>query len=179
MQFGEFFVSRFTLVLLEKLHTRASDYIKDTHLIEREPDKTSLLRQGLEDLLTNPPDGIRYKLEPAGGVKLKSSLHQANVPLIHQVKEIQTSVLILLGHGYHEAKIRLYHTLKGSVITGLDTDSELGLLFRSNHLQLAKITEVIIDGLSPGHHRGHYFQLSHRFNLFSLIHTSTRGFSFT
>ena len=74
------------------------DLAQCTALVERESHDAALLSDGLEDALTDPPDGIGNEFESTRLVKFLSSLHQSDVALVDQVGKRQTLVLVLLGH---------------------------------------------------------------------------------
>ena len=61
-----------------------------------------LLGYSLKNALANPPYRILDKLKAASFVKPLNSFYQTNIPLINEVCESKTSMLISLRNGHYE-----------------------------------------------------------------------------
>ena len=72
-------------MLLFELVEYFVDLVDRANLIEGQPDDTALLGDGLQDALTNPPDGVGDKLETSRLVELLGSLDEPHVTLVDEV----------------------------------------------------------------------------------------------
>ena len=64
-------------------------------LIQRQTHNTTLLGDGLQDALANPPNGIGDEFKSARFVEFLSSFYQSDVTLVNQVCQCQTLMLVL------------------------------------------------------------------------------------
>ena len=79
--------------------------------VHRNTDGARLVRDRTRDRLTDPPCRIGGEFIAAAIFKLIHRFHQANVPLLNEVKELQTTVGVFLGDRNHETQVRLDHFL--------------------------------------------------------------------
>src|SRR5664280_1607024 len=73
--------------------------------LDRKPNSTRLIGDGAGDGLAYPPGGIGGKSEALMHVILLDRLHQAEIALLDQIEESDTSAHITLGNAYHKARI--------------------------------------------------------------------------
>ena len=69
-------------MLLLELVDLMINLVQRTNLIQRKTHNTTLLCNGLENALTNPPYSVRYKLESTSLIKLLSGLDQSDITFI-------------------------------------------------------------------------------------------------
>src|SRR5574344_2037523 len=81
----QFFRRWFPLVFLFKLISLMGHSAQRTLLIEWHSDQSALFCNGLQDTLSDPPNGIRYKLKASCLVKFFSSLDESYIALVDEV----------------------------------------------------------------------------------------------
>jgi len=67
--------------------------------VHRKADSARLVGNGAADGLANPPRGIGGELVAPAILELVHRLHQADVALLDQIKELQAAVAVFLGDG--------------------------------------------------------------------------------
>ena len=90
--FGKFFGTWFALEFLFKLAERLVDFVERANFVQRQSHNTALLGQGLEDALTNPPNGIRNELETTGFVKTLCGFDKAQVAFVDKVRQAKSLI---------------------------------------------------------------------------------------
>ena len=88
--------------------------------MNRDANRFALLGNRPRDRLANPPACIGAEFEAAVIIELVHCPHQANVALLDEVKERQTSIDVFLGDANHQAQIRLHHSPLGLLETFLN-----------------------------------------------------------
>ena len=158
-------------MLLLKAVDGLVDLAESATLVQRQTHDTTLLGNGLQDALANPPDGVGNELEATGLVELLGCLDQADVTLVNKVGQRQALMLILLGHTDHEAQVGLNEPLLGSLPFGPSTAHGLGqfnLFIDGNQRRTAYFHKVFIQCLTRAVGDALlYLQLSH--NCISII----------
>src|SRR5215210_4485922 len=110
-----------------------------------------LVRNGPRDRLPDPPRGIRGELVAAPVLELLDRLHQADVPFLDQVEELQAAVRVLLRDGDHEPEVGYDQLLLGALADGLaladlvDRGRDLGVRDVVALLELAQRAAVLLD----------------------------------
>ena len=120
-------------------------------LVQREAHDTALLCNGLQNALTNPPNGIRDELEASRLVKLLSSLHQSDIAFVNKVGKRQTLMLVLLGYGNDESKVGCYQTLLRTLpLTASLTDGlcQFDLLLNGYKGLTTNLDEILVKCLT-------------------------------
>lgn len=84
--------------------------------VERYPHDPRLLGQRLKDRLADPPDRIGDEVDPLALVELVGRADEPEVPLVDQVGEGDTLVLVLLGDGDDEAEVAADEGVEGVLI---------------------------------------------------------------
>ena len=149
-------------VLLLKLVQYALYLVHATHLVERQTHYATLLCDGLQNALSDPPYGVRDELEAACLVELLGSFQQSDVALVDEVGQRETLVLILLCNGDNKTQIRLCQLLKSLAVAVLYAVGELHFLFCGNQLFVANLLKILIErGVLSICNRFGYFKLSH------------------
>ena len=88
-------------------------------LIERNSNRSRLLRQGLEYGLADPPDGVRNEFDALVRVELLDRLPpQPLVADAHELCESQATALVLLHIRDNEPEIRRYESFSGFFVPG-------------------------------------------------------------
>ena len=169
-------VGRLALVLLLELGEGLVNLVQGTHLVQRKPDDAALLGKGLEDALANPPHGVGNEFEATGLVELLGGLDQAQVALVDEVREAESLVLVLLGHGNHKAQIGAGKLLQGGLVSFTDTLGQFHFLFRRHQLFPADFLEVLVQGgaFTVGDRLGN-LQLSHSISCMLLAEAKVEG----
>ncbi len=73
--------------------------------MDRDTDRASLVRDGAGDGLTDPPRRVGRELVATAVLELVDGLHQADVALLDQIQELQTTVRVLLRDRNDETQI--------------------------------------------------------------------------
>ncbi len=76
-------------------------------------DGARLIGNAARDRLADPPGRISAELIAAAILELVHRLHQANIPFLDEIKELQAAVSVFLGDGDDEAQIGLHHFFLG------------------------------------------------------------------
>ena len=117
---GQFFDVRLTLVDLRELCARLADLRNRTNSVQRQSHNTALFGQRLQDRLTDPPNGVRDELETTRFIETLCRLDQAVVSFVDEVSQRKPLPLLLLGNGYHEAKVCSGQTVQCILVSLLD-----------------------------------------------------------
>ena len=155
-EFGQLFMRGFALVSLDEFSPGLIDAVDDAHLVERKTHHPSLLGDALQNLLPNPPDGVRNELETPGRVETPCGLHQTEVALVDQVTEVEPAVPVLLGNAYHEPQVRFHKPVVGLLVSVLYPYCQFRLLFGGDPREVPDVTQVTVNGHCPGSHGLHY-----------------------
>ena len=136
---------RRALVLLFEARERLVDLVERAHLVQRQAHDARLLGKGLQNRLPDPPHRVGDELESARFVELLGGLDQAEVAFIDQVREAQSLVLVLLGHGNHEPEVRFRKFFEGFLVAFLDPLGEFHLLLHRDELLLADLLQILVQ----------------------------------
>src|SRR5581483_4203924 len=104
---GDLFRGRFAAQLLHQLTGGANELVDGLDHVDRDTNGACLVRNGASNGLADPPRGVGRELVPATVFKFVHGLHEADVALLDQVQELQATVGVLLGDGYHQAQVGL------------------------------------------------------------------------
>ena len=136
------------------LHQRAAgagQLVDRLDHVHRDADRPRLVGDGAGDRLPDPPGGIGRELVAAAVLELLHRLHQADVPLLDQVEELQAAVGVLLGDRHHEPEIGHYQFFLGPLAGRLavpdlvDRGGDLGVGGAVALLELAQVAAVLLD----------------------------------
>ena len=139
---------RIALVFLNKFIRGILNLVADGNLALRPAYNTAIFGYRLKNALTNPPDSVRDKLESACLIKLVGCSDKAKITFINQVREGNALMLILLGDGNNETKIRCHQFFLCffSFLSSLpDYLGEFDLLIRSDHRHTAYLYKVSVE----------------------------------
>ena len=75
--------------------------------MDGDANRASLVSDGSSDGLANPPGGVSRELVTTLVLELLHGFHEANVALLNEVKKLQASVGVLLGNGDHQPEVGL------------------------------------------------------------------------
>ena len=78
--------------------------------MDRQADRAGLVGDRTRRGLANPPRRVRGEPVPPAVVEPLHCTHQARVPLLDQVQELEPVVHEALHDGHHQSKVRLHHT---------------------------------------------------------------------
>ncbi len=99
--------------LLDELPGGADELVDRLDHVHRDADGAGLVGDGAGDRLADPPGGVGRELVAAPVLELVDRLHEADVPLLDQVEELEAAVRVLLGDGDDEPEVGLDHLLLG------------------------------------------------------------------
>ena len=105
---GDLLYSRLTLAALAERARSLGDVLEQAELVQREPDRTGVIGDALQDRLLDPPYSIGDKLVSLGSVETLRCGHEADVAGTDQIGERQAAILVVLGHVDYETQISLY-----------------------------------------------------------------------
>ena len=111
---GHFFRRRLAALLVKELATGADQLVDRFNHVDRNADRSRLVGDAASDRLTDPPRGVGAKLISSAVLELVDRLHQADVALLDQIKELQTTICIFLGDRDDETQIGFNHFLFGN-----------------------------------------------------------------
>jgi hypothetical protein len=109
--------------------------------VDGQPDRSRLVSQRPDHRLADPPCGVGRELDPPAIVEQLSRPHQADRPLLNQVKEGQTLAAIVLGDRHHEAEIRLDQPPLRLQIAAFDASRERALLVRPQQAMVPQLCQ--------------------------------------
>src|SRR6266540_2018289 len=98
---------RLAAELLDEVAARADELVDGLDHVDRDADGPRLVRDGARDGLADPPRGVGRELVAALVLELVDRLHEADVPLLDEVEELQAAVRVLLRDRHDEPQIRL------------------------------------------------------------------------
>ncbi len=111
-----------------------ADAVQQVGLLLRQAERPGLIREGMNDGLAHPPDGIRDELDVLAGIEALGSLDESDIALVDQIQEGQSAAAVFLGKGDHEAQVGLHQDAQSFVIAALDLAPQVLLLLRGNAL---------------------------------------------
>ena len=138
----------------ELLHQRARgarELVDGLDHVHGNADGSGLIGDGAGDGLPDPPRGVRGELVAAAVLELLDRLHQADVPFLDQVEELQPAVGVLFGDGDHEAEVGHDQLLLGligflfALADFLDGLAQLLVRGAVEGLQLAELLLVLLQ----------------------------------
>src|SRR5574342_614837 len=111
---GDLLRRRLAPQLLHQVTAGADELVDGLDHVHRDPDGAGLVGDGARDRLADPPGGVRRELVAATVLELVHGLHQADVPLLDQVEELEPAVRVLLRDRDDETEVGLDHLLLGA-----------------------------------------------------------------
>ena len=114
------------------------------------PDRSALGGDRSLQRLTDPPGGVGREPRPLAAVELANGPNQADVALLDEVGEVETSTLVLLGDGYDEQQVGPDHLVPDRRHPSL---SCLNLSPRPRHLRERK-ARLLLDPFEVRSGRG-------------------------
>src|SRR5690606_16778768 len=115
-------------------------------LVQRDADRASLFREGLENGLANPPDGVGDELDALVRVELLDRLEQTFIPDAYELGEAETATLILLHVGDDEAQVGGDQSFGGLPVARPGAAGKLAFLFGIlDQRVLLYVVEVLIE----------------------------------
>src|SRR4029077_1045761 len=97
---------RLTAVLLNEIARGADKLVDRLDHVDRDTNRARLIGDRPRNRLPDPPRGVRAELVAALVLELVDRLHEADVPLLNQVEELETAVRVLLRDRDDEAEVR-------------------------------------------------------------------------
>src|SRR5215472_9855028 len=111
----DLFRRRLTAVFLHEVPARADELVDGLDHVHRNADGAGLIGDGARDGLPDPPRRVRRELVAALVLELVDGLHQADVPLLDEVEELQATVRVLFGDADDEPQVGLDQLALGAV----------------------------------------------------------------
>src|SRR6478609_5810518 len=103
---GDFFRGRLAAKFLHERPRRTNQLVDRLDHVDRNTNRACLVRDRAGNGLTDPPRGIGRELVPAPILELVDRLHQADVPFLNQIEELQPAVRVFLRDRYDESEVR-------------------------------------------------------------------------
>src|SRR5690242_17007773 len=97
---------RLAAELLHERPRRARQLVDRLDHVDRDADRSRLVRDRARDRLPDPPRRVRRELVAAAVLELLDLLHEADVPLLDEVEEVQPAVRVLLRDRDDEPEVR-------------------------------------------------------------------------
>ena len=104
---GELFASGLAAKFLDHFAAGAQHFVDVLDHVYRHAYGAGLIRDGAGDGLADPPCGISRKLIAAAPFEFFSSAHEADIPFLDQIQELQAVVGVFLGDGHNQAQVGL------------------------------------------------------------------------
>jgi hypothetical protein len=104
-----------------------------------------LLGERLQYGLPNPPHGVGDELDPLRLVELVRRADEPEVPLVDEIRERDSLVLIFLGDGDHEAQIRAHELVERFRILHTDELREAHFLIAIDQRVRADVPKILIQ----------------------------------
>src|SRR3990172_3670658 len=104
---GDLFGGRLSAEFLHEAARRTDKLVHGLDHMDRDADRAGLVGNGPCNCLPDPPRRVSAEFIPALPLKLVHRFHEADIPFLDQVKELEPPVGVFLGDGDHEAQIRL------------------------------------------------------------------------
>src|SRR5690242_12134827 len=98
---------RLAAELLHERPRRARQLVDRLDHVDRDADRARLVRDRARDRLPDPPRRVGRELVAALVLELVDRAHEADVPLLDQVEELEPAVHVALGDRHDEAEVRL------------------------------------------------------------------------
>ena len=95
--FSQFLGRRFAADFVQHLTAGPDQLVDRFDHVNRNTDRTRLIRDRARDRLTDPPGRIGRELIAAAIFELVHRLHQADVAFLNKIKELQAAVRVFLG----------------------------------------------------------------------------------
>src|SRR6266498_1996438 len=93
--------------LLHEVAARPDELVDRLDHVDRDADRPRLVGDGAGDRLPDPPRRVGRELVAALVLELVHRLHEADVPLLDEVEELEAAVRVLLRDGDDEPQVRL------------------------------------------------------------------------
>src|SRR6266508_2638371 len=94
--------------LLHEVAARPDELVDRLDHVDRDADGPRLVGDRARDRLTDPPRRVRRELVASLVLELVDRLHEADVPLLDEVEELQAAVRVLLRDRHDEPQVRLH-----------------------------------------------------------------------
>src|SRR4029079_18261704 len=133
--------------LLNQVAAGAGQLVDRLDHVHRDADGARLIGDGPGDGLTDPPRGVGAELVAALVLELVHRLHQADVPLLDQVEELQPAVGVLLRDRHHEAEVGLHQLGLGPLRLALADPDRLVVPAQQLHREVG----LLLDPLDLPH----------------------------
>ena len=102
---GDLFDRRLAPVFLEQLSRHVSDARHCLNHVHGDPDRATLIRHCASDGLSNPPRGIRAKLEASAVFKLIHRPHESGIAFLNEIQKREAAVAVLFSDGHNQPEI--------------------------------------------------------------------------
>ena len=113
---GDLPATRLAVQVLAQFVLHADHAREFVRPVQRQAHDPSLLREGGENGLPNPPHGVADELHALVRIELLRGGDETDVPLLHEIEEAEALVAIPPGDGDDEAEVRPYETVEGGFV---------------------------------------------------------------
>src|SRR5690606_6431253 len=135
--------------LLHQVAAGADELVDGLDHVDRDADGPRLVGDRAGDGLTDPPRRVGAELVAALVLELVHGLHEADVALLDQVQELQTTVRVLLGDGDHQAQVGLDQLGLGALGVALSGADGLVVAAQILDAEVALLLDAL-DGADRG-----------------------------
>ncbi len=133
---------RFSAQLLQQLTGAARYPMNGLYHMDRNTDRSCLIRDGAGDRLTDPPGRIGGELEALGVVEFFHRLDQPEIALLNEIKEVHTLADILFRDADHETEVCLHQLILCRLVALRDPLGEVQLPIGIEQRDLADVLQV-------------------------------------
>ena len=143
--FRQLFGRRNVIALRDRRADRFLEAVHQICALRREPERTALFRQRVQNRLADPPDGVGDEFDVLFGIVLLGRMHQADVALIDQIEEQHVLISISLRVVNDESQVRLDQLLDRTLVVLLRATAELFFTLRSEFGDTRDFLQILIQ----------------------------------
>jgi hypothetical protein len=146
--FREFTGARLPFEFLLECAECFANLVQRPNTVQRQAHDAGLLRERLQNRLSDPPNGVGDELESARLVESLRTLDESEVPFVDQISKGQALMLVLLGDADDKTEIGLGQLLECLLIPLLDSTGKVNFFLRSYKVDLPYLLEVLVERLA-------------------------------
>ena len=146
-QVGNFFRRRLMVKLLGQFTSCTQVYVELLDHMNRQTDGSRLVHDGAFDGLADPPGCIGRETEPPLRIEFFHGANQAEVALLDQIEQRETTVDVTPSDLHDQAQVALDHAFAPGRIALLRQTREVHFLFGSEQGRETDFVEVKLSGV--------------------------------
>jgi len=147
-QFCEFLGAWFAFELLFKFAESLVDFVERANFIQGQTHDSALFGQGLQDALTDPPNGVRNEFEASGFVETLGSFDKPQVAFVDKVRKAKSLILILFCNRNNKTQVRFREFFQGYLVALFDSFGEVNFFFGGQEVHLTNLLQILLEGLA-------------------------------